>query len=360
MSRMRTYERAKSPWRIQRTTLCVWACAAGCFASPSPELKALGEKLFFDKSLSTDATVACSSCHQPELAFTDGRRVAQGVNGQTGLRNTPTLLNVGTHTAYFWDGRSPTLEDQVLQPLLNPIEHGFRDLSQLLEKVNRSGAYRMLAKRAFPAGNATAMRSEDLAAALSAYVRTLKSAEGPIDRFVLKGQSNALSPAAKAGFTLFKGKAQCSACHSLSEEPGTGRVQLHDKQFHAHGRQVYPMQEFVRRQISMGMSKEDIGNQNAANASHFGRFMVTGLVEDVGSFKTPTLRNVARTAPYFHDGSAATLDEALDREVLGKASEVNLSAAERQALKAFLLELNDDLPKDAAADSKHRADGAQR
>jgi cytochrome c peroxidase len=300
--------------------------AGGAFAS-SPEQVELGSKLFFDQRLSADRKVSCASCHQPEKAFTDGLPVAVGIERKAGVRNSPTLMNVGHHRAYFWDGRTPTLEQQVLEPLMNPIEHGLSSVEELLTLLRKDAVYRAEFRRVFPTAQGDAIESKSVSAALAAFVRSLISSQSAIDRYVLE---------------IFRGKAQCSSCHTLADDAGTGRVQLSDQQFHAHGQHTYPMQEFVRTQMSLGMTKADIGKSNAADAGALGRFMVTGVVEDAGGFKTPTLRNVALTAPYFHDGSEATLEGALNRELLGKSAEVVLTENERQKLLAFLRALNDD------------------
>lgn len=306
---------------------------------------ALGRQLFFDKSLSADASVSCASCHQPEKAFSDGRKVAQGIGGRAGLRNSPSLLNVGHHRAFFWDGRVPSLEQQVLEPLTNPNEHGFTKLSDLMSRLREQALYMAAFNKAFAVPGTDAIRAETIAAALAVFVRSLVSPESAIDRFVLKGDKNALSAEARAGLELFRGRAQCASCHLLNDDAGTGRVQLSDQQFHAHGQLVYPMQAAVRSRLAAGTRVADFAKTNPREASSFGRFMVTGSVEDAGAFKTPSLRNVALTAPYFHDGSAETLEQAVDRELLGKTSEIKLSAAETRQLIAFLRALIDDPSK---------------
>ncbi len=304
----------------------------------------LGAQLFADPKLSVNGKISCASCHQADKAFSDGLAVALGIEGRKGLRNAPSLLNVGHHHAFFWDGRAPTLERQVLEPLTNPDEHGFARIEDLLNKLRAEPTYRDAFTRAYAQAGAPAIRADTVAAALAAHVRSLVSPESAIDRFVLKGDKNALSADAQAGLALFRGRAQCSACHALADDAGTGRVQLSDQQFHAHGNHVYPMQNAVRGRLAAGQTRADMAKANPAEASALGRFMVTGVVEDAGGFKTPSLRNVARTAPYFHDGSAATLEAALNRELLGKTGEVLLSATERQQLLAFMRALDDDAP----------------
>lgn len=343
---------------LASAALAVAACLGPAAASAQPlpavsapakaevaTLAALGRQLFFDKSLSTDASVSCASCHQQEKAFSDGRRVALGVGNRAGLRNSPSLLNVGHHRAFFWDGRATSLEQQVLEPLTNPNEHGFSKLGELLTRLREQAPYKAAFNKAFAMPGTEAIRAETVAAALAAFVRSLVSPESAIDRFVLKGDKTALNAEARAGLELFRGRAQCASCHLLNDDAGTGRVQLSDQQFHAHGQLVYPMQAAVRSRLAAGSRPADFAKANPGEASSFGRFMVTGSVEDVGAFKTPSLRNVALTAPYFHDGSAETLEQAVNRELLGKTSEIKLSAAETRQLLAFLRALVDDPSK---------------
>jgi cytochrome c peroxidase len=233
---------------LAASALAVAACLglAGARAQPLPAVSvpakaeaaarvAVGRQLFFDTSLSADARISCASCHQPEKAFSDGRKVALGIGNRAGLRNSPSLLNVGHHRAFFWDGRVPSLEQQVLEPLTNPDEHGFAKLGDLLTRLREQAPYRAAFSKAFAMPGAEAIRAETVAAALAAFVHTLVSPESAIDRFVLKGDKSALGAEARAGLELFRGRAQCASCHLLNDDAGTGRVQLSDQQFHARG-----------------------------------------------------------------------------------------------------------------------------
>jgi len=220
---------------------------------------ALGRKLFFDKRLSRDGTVACATCHDPARAFSDGRPVPTGMNAIRGARNAPALINRGYGRHFFWDGRAPTLELQVVQPIRNPTELGLTD-----EEVERR----------------TGRTVAEVTAALASYVRTIRSGDSRFDRYTA-GERNALTPLEKSGLDVFRGRGGCATCHlgpSLTDEQfhNTG-VAWHD------GRLLDP-----------------------------GRFNVTGAPRDRGAFKTPTLREVARTAPYMHDGSLATLEAVVD------------------------------------------------
>ena len=235
---------------------------------------ALGRCLFDDTRLSADHSRACSDCHQPERAFTDGKRVAVGVRDQHGIRNTPAILNRTNGRAFFWDGRIATLEEQVLQPILHPKEMG-ADLSTVVQRLRANATYQRQFDSIF--GRPPDVRS--LSYALATYVRTIFSGGSPYDRYEA-GEHTALSPRAQHGLRLFRGRARCTRCHSGSN--------LTDEDFHNTG-------------VFWGRHPYDPG-----------RFTVTEVSEDIGKFKTPTLREIEHTAPYMHDGSLATLEDVVD------------------------------------------------
>jgi cytochrome c peroxidase len=241
----------------------------------TPERVALGRKLFRDPILSRDRSLACTGCHVPEHAFTDGRSVSVGVFGRTGERNVPALLNRSWGRSFFWDGRTKTIEEQVVQPVVNPVE---LDLT-LEEAVARLAADAQYAQE-FAAAFGREVNAEDLARALAGYVRTILAGDAPIDRYYA-GHRDALSPAARRGLDLFRGKANCTACH-------LGPT-FTDEQFH-----------------NTGIAWRD------GSLRDLGRYLVTKNEFDRGAFKTPSLREVARTAPYMHDGSLATLEAVVD------------------------------------------------
>jgi cytochrome c peroxidase len=252
----------------------------------------LGRKLFFDKRLSRDGSMSCASCHDPKLGFGDSRKVAVGVGGRTGTRRAPRIVNRVYGSSFFWDGRSTTLEDQVLRPISDPNE---MDL-QLTAAVSRTG-----------------VDVKSLRDALASYVRTILSGDAPYDRY-LQGDSAALSDQQRFGLKLFSGKAGCTACHVGPN--------LTDERFHNTG---------------IGWTVDP------------GRFAVTKKPEDRGAFKTPSLREVALTPPFMHDGSLATIEEVIDfYDKGGKKNEhldddvreLNLSADEKAALGAFLRALS--------------------
>jgi cytochrome c peroxidase len=254
----------------------------------TPAKLASGRRLFFDKRLSRDGTMACSSCHDPKLAFSDGRTLARGIGGAEGARNSPAIVNRGYGTMFFWDGRAKSLEQQALEPILNPKELALTQVE--------------LERR-------TKMKAAEVTAALASYVRTIRSGDSRFDRYAA-GQTNALSDLEKAGLAVFRGKGHCNSCHVGAN--------FTDEQFH-----------------NTGVAWRD-----------------SGLL-DIGAgkadFKTPTLREVARTAPYMHDGSLATLEDVVEFYSRGGRANPdldveirprNFSSEEKRALGAFLRALS--------------------
>lgn len=230
----------------------------------------LGKQLFFDPRLSGDNTKSCTSCHLPEKAFTDGLSRARGAGGKQLTRNTPSLLNVGFYSAYFWDGRAASLEDQALVPIQSPDEMN-QNLNDLEKELNVIPGYRSEFQRVFGSGTTRA----NIAKALAAFQRTLISRNSPFDRF-LAGATNALSEDARRGWELFKGDAGCIRCHNGPN--------LSDGKFYR-----------------LGIGLDDRG-----------RGAITGQRRDIFAFRTPALRDVARTAPYMHDGSLETLSNVVE------------------------------------------------
>ena len=237
---------------------------------------ALGERLFFDPRLSADGTIRCATCHQPERAFSDSTSVSRGVYGRRGTRNAPALVNRAyPDRAFFWDGRAPTLEQQVLHPIQDSVEMG-QPLDALARRLRGDASYRAAFDRAFGG----AIDSNTVSRALASYVRTLRSGNAPVDRW-RDGDTAALSPSARRGQLLFIGPANCVSCHVGSN--------FTDEQFHNTG---------VSARTALYAAAEDSG-----------RARVTRRALDAGAFKTPTLRDVALTGPYMHDGSLPTLED---------------------------------------------------
>jgi cytochrome c peroxidase len=270
----------------------------------------LGKKLYFDTRISTDGTVACATCHDPLHAFADGRgtKTSAGVGGALGTRNAPTVLNAAFLSEQFWDGRAATLEEQAVQPLINPIEHGFADHAAVVARIGELGEYGPLFSAAFGTADVTIER---VGQAIASFERTLISLESPFDRF-LAGDEKAISEAAKRGWTLYNGKARCNNCHGHIE----AFPLFTDEIYHNIGVGVKNLDfaAVARKAAAAVAAGESIGDLSlaAAEASELGRFMVTGEPKDLGAFKTSQLRNVAHTAPYMHDGSEATLRDVIE------------------------------------------------
>jgi cytochrome c peroxidase len=255
-----------------------------------------GRELFFDTRLSRDRTIACASCHDPERAFTDGRPVPIGVFNRVGRRSAPTLINRGYGRSFFWDGRAASLEEQVLQPIQDPNE-----MDMTLPEVSAR----------------VGMPIEEVSRSLASFVRSLLSGDSPFDRFI-NGDRRALTAEQQTGLQLFRGKANCTACH-------VGPT-FSDERFH-----------------NTGVAWRD------GQLLDEGRSAVTGRLEDRGTFKTPTLREIARTAPYMHDGSVLTLTDVVEFYDNGGTSNPGLDAelrplhltdSEKAALASFLQALN--------------------
>ena len=303
----------------------------------TPEKIALGRKLFSDRLLSRDGTKACASCHEPERAFTDGRAVAVGVRGQTGTRSAPTLVNRGYGRSYFWDGRAPTLEAQVVEPITNPKELNLT-LEEAVGRLAQARDYLDDFRTAFGQD----VNARDLARALASYVRTITSGNAPLDRY-MNGERDALSGQERAGLAIFRGKGNCTSCH-------VGPT-LSDEQFHNTGvawKRLRPLAS-ADAPGSSEPGQGPAGGEESREMVDLGRFVVTGKEADRGAFKTPTLREIARTAPYMHDGTFSTLEEVVDFYDRGgnknpfldsELRPLGLAGDEKRALLAFLRSLN--------------------
>lgn len=322
-------------------------------AGEASSLQQLGARLFFDARLSADGSVSCASCHVPEQAFADGRAVAVGVGGRRGTRNTPSLLDVAARPTLFWDGRHHGLADQASDPLLHPLEQGLTDEAQLLRIVSADDDYRRRFER-LAAGRP--MQVRQIYAALAAFQQGLTAGASAFDRFQYGRQPAALSESARRGLRLFTGPAQCSACHLIGPQAAT----LTDERFHALGIGLGRLGDRLPRLVRLALGDRERSASSLREAilrepelAELGRFLVTHDPADVGAFRTPSLRNVALTAPYMHDGSVATLEEAVDLEIHYRGQQAGrplvLTPAEKADLLAFLQALtSDDLSRTAA------------
>lgn len=287
----------------------------------TPEKVELGQALFFDPRFSSTGTVSCNSCHNVMLGGEDNRPNSMGVHGQTGGRSAPTVWNSGFSSAQFWDGRANTLEDQAKGPVTNPIEMGMSDLEVAMNRVRSIPGYKPLFEAAF--GTDKSMTVANAAKAVAAYERTLVTPNSPYDRFV-KGDKRALSQQQQRGMQTFAAVG-CTACHSgaafngPSMAPGAGFF-MKFPTFADNG--------YVKQYDLMADT---------------GRFQVTQQEADKHVFKVPTLRNVALTAPYFHNGAVPTLEDAV--KVMAKTQlNQDLNATQVNDIVAFLKGLTGEFP----------------
>lgn len=234
----------------------------------------LGKQLYFDKRLSSDNTVSCASCHDPNKGWSNDAAFATGVDGQMGGRSAPTIINSAYFPLQFWDGRAKGLEGQALGPIANPIEMNL-PIDKAVEKLNAIPGYKKQFRKVFK----TEVTADGIAKAIASFERTVLSGDAPYDRFKA-GDESALSPAAKRGMDLFFNKAKCSACHKGHS--------FTDLAFH---------------NLGVGYEKD---------SPDLGRFAVTKLEGDKGRFKTPPLRDIHTSAPYMHDGSQKSLKEVVE------------------------------------------------
>lgn len=320
----------------------------------TPEKIALGKTLFEDKRLSGDGTVSCSNCHIPGKGFSDGMSVSEGINHSKGTRNAPTLINAAYFTTMFWDGRRPSLEAQAKDPIVNSIEHGLKDHNALLDIVRKDAAYPGQFKAAFGV-EADKITIDHFAMAIAAFERTLVSGDSPFDRYMYAGEKNALSPEAVRGLEIYKGKGRCSTCHVIGDKYSL----FTNNKFHNLGvsfSKVEPRMFEIVNVFRVAAAKGQSLDESVLKGSDFsqlGRVLVTITPTDldskaIGQFKTPTLRNVALTAPYMHDGSLATLEEVVELYNRGNEKNprldplfkpLNLTAPEKNDLVAFLKSL---------------------
>lgn len=275
---------------------------------PKPALVALGDKLFNDKRLSADDSVSCATCHDPKRGFVDHRPTSEGIGKQVGKRNSPTVLAAMFNATQFWDGRAPTLEEQAKLPILNPIEMGQKTPEDVVAKLRGIPEY----VQAFQEVFGRELNYDDLAAAIAAFERMQPGADAPFDAFI-HGKSDAINASAKRGWALFNGKGRCTNCHAFS----TTSPLFSDQKFHNIGIAAHKS-DFVElaRKATATVRDGDLDQIDRlaleTDLSELGRFLVTKQPADVGAFKTPTLRNVAATKPYMHDGSLATLWDVMD------------------------------------------------
>jgi len=276
----------------------------------------LGEKLFMDKRFSSTGTVSCGTCHAPDKAFIDETApiaVSVGINGLTGTRNAPTVLNSAFNRTQFWDGRSPDLEDQSQHPFVNPVEMGLPNHEPILATIRSDRSYTSAFNAVFDV-DADEITMEHVKMAIASFERTAISGNSPFDRWYFGGEENAISEQAKRGFDVFLVQGRCVSCHAMEQD----HALFTDHKFHNVGVGIGNIDERVPELAGAFLAAKasgadvDIAVLTDADTSHLGRFVVTEHVADMGAFKTSTLRNIAVTAPYMHDGSIATLREVVE------------------------------------------------
>jgi cytochrome c peroxidase len=291
----------------------------------------LGKRLFFEKTLSADGTLSCASCHVPEKGFSDPQQFSVGLRGQKGPRQAPVALNRAFSRKQFWDGRAASLEEQALGPITNSIEMGNSDMQVVIARLQKDASYVTEFKRAFP-DEAEAISERNVSRALACFERTIMSGNSPYDRFTQREAKSAMSEAALRGYQLFLGKAGCASCHV--------GFNFTDESYHNLG-------------TAVGAKKPDLG-----------RYDISKLDGHQSAFKTPTLREVANTAPYMHDGSLKTLEEVvafynqggrLNPSLSPKIKPLGLTAQEQKDLIEFLKALSGEVVWYGKTDDMQRA-----
>ena len=265
----------------------------------TPEKIELGKQLYFDKRLSKDGKISCATCHDPQQAWAEHEPTSTGIGKQVGGRNSPTVINAAYAPAQFWDGRAKSLEEQALGPIENPIEMGHK-LDAMIAELSKLKGYEQQFQKVFGTG----VTQEGVAQAIATFERTILSGNSPYDRFK-KGDQQALNEAQKRGLDLFE-SAGCATCHAPPTFSNGG---------------------YFNAGVGMDKEKPDEG-----------RKVVTGNDRDLGKFRVPALREVAHTWPYFHDGSAPKLEDAVALMAAGGKDNPNLSAMLRVMRDAKLTE----------------------
>lgn len=272
-----------------------------------------GKKLFFDTRLSADNSISCASCHNITTGFgAEKSAVSTGIKKQTGSRNSPTIFNSALNFTQFWDGRATTLQHQASSPVTNPVEMGMASWEQAIANIENDQEYKQLAKSLYN----SELTEELVTHALAEFEKTLITPNAPFDSY-LKGDENAINGEQKKGYLLFKAYG-CASCHQGANVGGNMFQKI-------------------------GVLK-DITMQGGTLANDLGRFNITSNQWDKRVFKVPSLRLAVKTAPYFHDGSVATIEEAVDIMInfqLGR----KVPKSDRQAIIAFLNSLVGELPR---------------
>ena len=276
----------------------------------TPARIALGRKLYFEPKLSADGTVSCATCHDVTRGFSDQQPTSEGIGGQFGTKNSPTTMNVTLLHTMFWDGRSPTVDHQAMQPIINPIEMGMEnDEAVIIAGIKDDPEYKKMFQEAYGRD----VNYRDIGRAIATFERTLNFLDSPFRRY-MNGDKNAISADAVEGWKLFNREGRCMSCHPMSPSNPLGT----DNKFHNIGIAA-AYQDFERLateavQILLQDSSDKKLDELALETEfgELGRFIVTHHVQDIGAFRTPMLLNVGITGPYMHDGSMKTLWDVVD------------------------------------------------
>ncbi|MDP2903311.1 MAG: cytochrome c peroxidase [Methylovulum sp.] len=276
----------------------------------TPAKIALGDKLFHDKRFSIDGTISCASCHDAGKGFTDNLPVSVGHHGLTGTRNAPTIINAAFHKSQFWDGREPDLEGQSRQPFVNPVEAGLPNHQPILDIARKDPEYQAAFVEVFKVSGQQ-LTLDHVAKAIASFERSIVAGNSPFDRYYFKGDKTALTGQQQRGFQVFLAQGRCVSCHTIEQD----HALFTDSRFHNIGIGINAIQQDVPRLAQAFLEAKAHGGDvdqmvlTDKKSSELGRFAVTDGFNDLGAFKTPTLRNIALTAPYMHDGSLKTLKE---------------------------------------------------
>ena len=297
----------------------------------------LGDTLFHDQRFSIDGQVSCATCHAREKAFIDHLPISKGFTDQKGTRmgtrNAPTVINAAYYTSQFWDGRVSSLEEQSKFPPINPVEGGLHSWDQLVDMLKKDTFYKKEFSKVFGI-KPSEITIEHFAKAIASFERTIISGNSKFDRYMYGGEKDALSEQEKRGLEVFLGQGRCVSCHTISQT----HALFTDNKFHNLGvgfkalkgkssevaseyiKMLVKQKEKVKAKASMEVRDELAADELVLAEKRFselGRLAITHEVDDMGAFKTVTLRNIAKTAPYMHDGSLATLEEVVEWYNLG-------------------------------------------
>lgn len=275
---------------------------------------ALGDKLFNDQRFSATGDVSCATCHDRAKGLTDSPlKTSEGIRKLTGTRNAPTVANAAYFTTQFWDGRSKDLEDQSQHPFVNPVEMALPSHEPILQIVRTDPEYVKMFRAAFGKEPAS-VEMMDVQKAIATFERTLVFGDSPFDRWYFGGDKAAMSEAAVRGFTVFLEQGRCVSCHMIEQD----HALFTDNRFHNIGVGINNIQADIPRLAPAFLEAKakgidvDVAVLSDKKTSELGRFAITDTLDDLGAFKTSTLRNIAVTAPYMHDGSLATLRDVVD------------------------------------------------